>query len=51
MLYKDMLEKLGFFSLAKRRLRSDVIATVRIESCLAEPLGHKGQLQSSPAGQ
>lgn len=49
MLYKEMLEELGFFSL-KRGLRKDVIAIGRIESSLAEALGNKAQLQSSPAG-
>lgn len=44
MLYKEMLEELGFFSLEKKGVRRDVIATVRIESCLAESLGHKAQL-------
>lgn len=38
------------FSLEKRGLRRDVIATGRTKSCLAEALGHQAQLQSSPAG-
>lgn len=50
MLYKEILEELSFYSLEKRGLRKDVIATGRIESCLAEALRHKAQLQSSPAG-
>lgn len=38
------------FSLEKKGLRRDVIATGRTKSCLAEALGHKARLQSSPAG-